>query len=107
MVFLKPNLTSRLQPADLLVISTLKKRYKKCYNLQILDEKELNHGQVISKFGQLQCQLEPEIGLKAWIKSGLIEQYDDQTDQPDEDELDSIIDDQTPTPSQNMTKLEL
>ena len=26
----------------------------------------------------------------------------DQTDQPDEDELDSIIDDQTPTPSQNM-----
>ena len=75
--------------------------------MQILDEKELNHGQVISKFGQLQCQLEPEIGLKAWIKSGLIEQYDDQTDQPDEDELDSIIDDQTPTPSQNMTKLEL
>ena len=102
MVFLKPNLTSRLQLADLLVISTLKKRYKKWYNLQILDEKELNHGQVISKFGQLQCQLEPEIGLKAWIKSGLIEQYDDQTDQPDEDELDSIIDDQTPTPSQNM-----
>ena len=43
----------------------------------------------ISKFGQFQCQLEPEIGLKAWIKSGLIEQYDDQTDQPDEDELDS------------------
>ena len=41
------------------------------------------------------------------MKSGLIEQYDDQTDQPDEDELDSIIDDQTPTPSQNMTKLEL
>ena len=57
----------------------------------------------ISKFGQLQCQLEPEIGLKAWIKSGLIEQNDDQTDQPDEDELDSIIDDQTATPSQNMT----
>ena len=70
--------------------------------MQILDERELNHGQVISKFGQLQCQLEPEIGLKAWIKSGLIEQYDDQTDQPDEDELDSFIDDQTPTPSQNM-----
>lgn len=103
MVFLKPNLTSRLQPADLLVISTLKKRYKKWYNLQILDEKELNHGRVISKFGQLQYQLEPEIGLKAWIKSGLIEQYDDQTDQPDEDELDSVIEDQTPTPSQNMT----
>ena len=32
----------------------------------------------------------------------LIEQYGDQTDQPDEDDLDSVIDDQTPTPSQNM-----
>ena len=98
MTFLKPNLTSRLQPADLLVISTLKKRYKKWYNLQILDEKELSHGQVISKFGQLQSQLEPEIGLKAWIKSGLIEHYDGQPDQPDED---LIIDDQTP--SQHVT----
>ena len=29
MTFLKPNLTSRLQPADLLVISTLKKKIYK------------------------------------------------------------------------------
>ena len=53
------------------------KKYIKWYNLKILDEKELNHGQVISKFGQLQFQFEPEIGQKAWIKSGPIEHYDD------------------------------
>ena len=85
MAFLRPNLTSTLQPADLLVISTIKKRYNKWYNEQILKEKKLNHGQILLKFGQFQMELEPEIGLTAWKKSGLIEVYG----APDEEFFDS------------------
>ena len=104
MAFLKPNLTSVLQPADLMVISTIKKRYNKWYNRQILNETENTHGQILSKFGHFQSTLEPEIGLTAWRKSGLIESYDDQDDDSDVSELDIVDDDiRTPISSQNMT----
>ena len=59
-----------------------------------------NHGKVILRFGRFQSELETEIGLSAWKKSGLIPMYDDQ----DIHEPDIIIDDyEIPTSSQSMT----
>ena len=70
--------------------------------MQILEEKENNHGQVILKFGEFQKQLEPEIGIKAWKKSGLIENYDGSDDSIDAESDLIIDDDETPNSSQIM-----
>ena len=59
-----------------------------------------NHGKVILRFGRFQSELETEIGLSAWKKSGLIPMYDGQ----DIHEPDVMIDDhEIPTSSQSMT----
>ena len=56
------------------------------------------------KFGQFQSELETEIGLSAWKKSGLIESYDGLDNDSIATEPDVVIDDdETPTASQSMT----
>ena len=84
--FLKPNLTHSLQPCDLLVISTIKKRFNKWLNHRKLEGNEMTHGQMIKKFGDFQLELEASIGCNAWKKSGLIQDngYDN------EDNSDSV-----------------
>ena len=74
--FLKPNLTHSLQPCDLLVISTIKKRFNKWLNHRKLEGKEMTHGQMVQKFGDFQLELEASIGCNAWKKSGLIQDND-------------------------------
>lgn len=71
--FLKPNLTHSLQPCDLMVISSIKKRFNKWLNHRKLEGQDMTHGEMVKKFGYFQLELEASIGCKAWKKSGLIQ----------------------------------
>ena len=74
-VLLDSNMTSSIQPLDLMPFAIVKSKYKSWWNSSICEEKDCDVAVCMRKIISIITNLGDDIWLKAWKRSGLIFDY--------------------------------
>ena len=69
------NLTSSVQPLDLLPFAVTKARYKRWFNSSICQGEDYEIGDCMKELISIILKLENDIWLNAWKRSGLVADY--------------------------------